>query len=360
MKIAFDPKLVNSALSQLSRFATGKSDILQSVWGRTEGLQLFLQVTNMRTTITMSVPVMQVVGDGEFVAPLASLRAVLSKVDDPAIACSVTADRMIFATPSKSQYRIPVFPVSEFPRTSLPEPDECHPVNAAALAEVLTLAKAVTSAEVMTPGLRQVSVVPGKVLSGDGASFRSIDFSSNGKTNFRVPLAELSSLIKVLSSSQDTVLVGRSGESEYSVEASGVWVSAKEISEPFPDISGVFSATEISNVDLLEVSRTELQKALGKARAMGFDKIGFKLEHVSMDRMVITAHRDDGSFFETQVEALWEGGNLTAWLDLGRLQEVVNTTAADKVTMKCSDVSNSILISDGQHQTILNTLIGAQ
>jgi len=310
---------------------------------------LRIQATNLVSTITVTVP-LQHSEAGEFVVPLADFRSVLTKAGTAIVAGTVQDSKLTLITPDHSRFRLPLLSVDDFPKSDIPSEAECHTLPTKRFTEALTMARAAATGGGYTPGLRQIAIRPGVILSGDGISFRKVLFPENKYLSADIPVTELRALLGILPSIEASrVIVGGTG-SRFSVEVAGVWLTMQGLADEFPDVTKVIESAKVESTDQLTVDRSALMTALSKLSSHDYENVKIRLH--TIDKISVSAE-DDSYQFETEIPALWEGAPMEVQVDRQRFRDLVSSSSDDTLAFRCSE-SGPLLLQDSAHVTLLN------
>jgi DNA polymerase-3 subunit beta len=288
-----------------------------------------------------------VAGDTDGVAVLpAKLTAEIARVLDPGrVEVSITDDEASI-TSGRSQFALRAIPAAEFPR--LIEPGgEGVTLSAAALADALRQVVIAASTEENRPILTGVNMA----AEGDGLRLVATDsyrlavrdlpgtsFLAEGQSVL-VPSTALRELGRLLGGAEDVTV--RLGERDAAFELGPVHLVTRLIDGEFPNYRGLIPP---SHQHLLTVGRESLLDAVRRVKVVAKEpSTPIKLE-MSADGLSLSASAQDvGNAFE-QVDAKYEGEDLTVAFNPEYLIGGLDVATGDEVTLETVDALKPALL----------------
>lgn len=347
MKFRCERDVLAEAIGTAGRAVTsrgGSLPVLAGIRLELHGDQLRLTGSDLDLTITTSV---DVGGDTDGVAVLpAKLIAEIARVLEPGRVEVTVADDEATITSGRSQFGLRAIPAAEFPRLAEPG-GEGVTLSSTALADALRQVVVAASTEENRPILTGVNMA----TEGDGLRLVATDsyrlavrdlpgtsFLAEGQSVL-VPSTALRELGRLLGGAEDVTV--RLGERDAAFELGPVHLVTRLIDGEFPNYRGLIPP---SHQHLLTVGREALLDAVRRVKVVAKEpSTPIKLE-MSTDGLNLSASAQDvGNAFE-QLDAKYEGEDLTVAFNPEYLIDGLDVATGDEVTLETVDALKPALL----------------
>ncbi len=321
--------------------------MLSGLRAELDGDRLQLTGSDLDLTITVTITV---AGreDGAVVIPAKLASDIVRALEEGAVEVSTTDDQAEI-TSGRSDFSIRLIPAEEFP--VLPAaPDDAVTFDGVALAEALKQVVPAASSDDSRPiltgvlftaeegGLRLVATDSYRLAVRDlpGTSVLSAGQS------VLVPSRALSELTRILDDGDVTL---RLGERDATFELDDIRVSTRLIEGDFPNYKGLIPTTQPNRVT---VGRGAVADALRRVRLLAREATPVRLV-MSQDGLEMLAVTQDVGQAHEQVDAEYEGSELTVAFNPEYLMDGIDVTPGDEVTLETVDaLKPAILRSVGR------------
>jgi DNA polymerase-3 subunit beta len=335
----------------------GALPVLSGVRAELTGDRLRLTGSDLELTIEIEITVAGE-RDGVAVLPAKISSDLVRSLGDPRVEVSVEGDEArIVAGRFESSLRL--LPADEFPRLAMPA-DEAVTLAAkdfaGALRQVVPAASADDARPILTGvllaaeagGLRLVATdsyrlavrdLPGTSVLGEGQSVL-------------VPSRALRELERLLGSADEVTL--RLGEREAAFEVGDVRLTTRLIEGEFPNYRGLIPA---SHPNRLTVGREALVEAVKRVKLMARELNTPVRLAMSADGLELVAITQDVGQAHEQLDATYEGAELTVAFNPEYLLSGVEVTPGDEIHLDTVDAQKPAVIRAGEAQEFLYLLM---
>jgi DNA polymerase-3 subunit beta len=335
----------------------GALPVLSGVRAELVGDRLRLTGSDLELTIEIEITVAGE-ADGIAVLPAKISSDLVRSLGDPRVEVSVEGDEArIVAGRFESSLRL--LPADEFPRLALPADDAVTLAArdfATALRQVVPAASADDARPILTGvllaaengGLRLVATdsyrlavrdLPGTSVLAEGQSVL-------------VPSRALRELERLLGSADEVTL--RLGEREAAFEVGGVRLTTRLIEGEFPNYRGLIPA---SHPNRLTVGREALVEAVKRVKLMARELNTPVRLAMSADGLELVAITQDVGQAHEQLDATFEGTDLTVAFNPEYLLSGVEVTPGDEIFLDTVDAQKPAVIRGGQAEEFLYLLM---
>lgn len=335
----------------------GALPVLSGVRAELTGDRLKLTGSDLELTIEIEI---QVAGetDGVAVLPAKISSDLVRSLGDPRVEVSVEGDEARI-TAGRFESSLRLLPADEFPRLALPA-DDAVTLSArdfaGALRQVVPAASADDARPILTGvllaaesgGLRLVATdsyrlavrdLPGATVLGEGQSVL-------------VPSRALRELERLLGSADEVTL--RLGEREATFEVGGTRLTTRLIEGEFPNYRGLIPA---SHPNRLTVGREALVEAVKRVKLMARELNTPVRLAMSADGLELIAITQDVGQAHEQLDASYEGTDLTVAFNPEYLLSGVEVTPGDEIHLDTVDAQKPAVIRAGEAQEFLYLLM---
>jgi len=339
----------------------GALPVLSGVRAELTGDRLRLTGSDLELTIEIEV---DVAGeqDGVAVLPAKIASDLVRSLGEPRVEVAVEGDEARI-TAGRFESSLRLLPADEFPRLGMPADDAVTLVAkdfAGALRQVVPAASADDARPILTgvllaaeaDGLRLVATdsyrlavrdLPGTSVLGEGQSVL-------------VPSRALRELIRELdkASGDDAEVTLRLGEREAAFEIGGVRLTTRLIEGEFPNYRGLIPA---SHPNRLTVGREALVEAVKRVKLMARELNTPVRLAMSADGLELVAITQDVGQAHEQLDAAYEGTELTVAFNPEYLLSGVEVTPGDEIHLDTVDAQKPAVIRAGEAQEFLYLLM---
>jgi DNA polymerase-3 subunit beta len=335
----------------------GALPVLSGVRAELTGDNLRLTGSDLELTIEIEVTVAGE-RDGVAVLPAKISSDLVRSLGDPRVEVSVEGDEARI-TAGRFESSLRLLPADEFPRLAMPADDAVTLAAkdfAGALRQVVPAASADDARPILTGvllaaeagGLRLVATdsyrlavrdLPGTSVLGEGQSVL-------------VPSRALRELERLLGSADEVTL--RLGEREAAFEVGGVRLTTRLIEGEFPNYRGLIPA---SHPNRLTVGREALVEAVKRVKLMARELNTPVRLAMSTDGLELVAITQDVGQAHEQLDASYEGTELTVAFNPDYLLSGVEVTPGDEIHLDTVDAQKPAVIRAGEAQEFLYLLM---
>jgi DNA polymerase-3 subunit beta len=335
----------------------GALPVLSGVRAELVGDRLRLTGSDLELTIEIEITVAGE-SDGVAVLPAKISSDLVRSLGDPRVEVSVEGDEARI-TAGRFESSLRLLPADEFPRLALPADDAVTLAArdfATALRQVVPAASADDARPILTGvllaaengGLRLVATdsyrlavrdLPGTSVLAEGQSVL-------------VPSRALRELERLLGSADEITL--RLGEREAAFEVGGVRLTTRLIEGEFPNYRGLIPA---SHPNRLTVGREALVEAVKRVKLMARElntPVRLAMSPEGLELVAIT--QDVGQAHE-QLDATFEGADLTVAFNPDYLLSGVEVTPGDEIFLDTVDAQKPAVIRGGEAEEFLYLLM---
>ncbi len=335
----------------------GALPVLSGVRAELSGDRLRLTGSDLELTIEIEITVAGE-RDGVAVLPAKISSDLVRSLGDPRVEVSVEGDEARI-TAGRFESSLRLLPADEFPRLAMPA-DEAVTLAAkdfaGALRQVVPAASADDARPILTGvllaaeagGLRLVATdsyrlavrdLPGTSVLGEGQSVL-------------VPSRALRELERLLGSAEEVTL--RLGEREAAFEVGHVRLTTRLIEGEFPNYRGLIPA---SHPNRLTVGREALVEAVKRVKLMARELNTPVRLAMSADGLELVAITQDVGQAHEQLDATYEGTELTVAFNPEYLLSGVEVTPGDEIHLDTVDAQKPAVIRAGEAQEFLYLLM---
>ncbi|CAN5582193.1 DNA polymerase III subunit beta [soil metagenome] len=318
----------------------GSLPVLSGVRAELRGDRLSLTGSDLELTIAVEVTVAGE-ADGLAVVPAKIAADIVRALEPGAVQVAVDGDEASI-TAGRYQSSIRLLPADEFPRLAAPADDAVTLAGDAfanALHQVLPAASPDDARPILT-GVHLAAEAGGlRLVATD--SYRLAVRDLPGTSVLRegqsvlVPSRSLRELEKVLGSSADITL--RLGEREATFEVGGegatTRLTTRLIEGEFPNYRSLIPA---SHPNRLTVGREPLLDAVRRVRLMAREATPVRLA-MAADRLELVAVTQDVGQAHEELDAKYEGSELTVAFNPAYLLDGIEVTPGDEITLETVD-----------------------
>jgi DNA polymerase-3 subunit beta len=335
----------------------GALPVLSGVRAELTGDTLRLTGSDLELTIEIEITVAGE-RDGVAVLPAKISSDLVRSLGDPRVEVSVEGDEARI-TAGRFESSLRLLPADEFPRLAMPADDAVTLAAkdfAGALRQVVPAASADDARPILTGvllaaeagGLRLVATdsyrlavrdLPGTSVLGEGQSVL-------------VPSRALRELERLLGSAEEVTL--RLGEREAAFEVGDVRLTTRLIEGEFPNYRGLIPA---SHPNRLTVGREALVEAVKRVKLMARELNTPVRLAMSTDGLELVAITQDVGQAHEQLDASYEGTELTVAFNPEYLLSGVEVTPGDEIHLDTVDAQKPAVIRAGEAQEFLYLLM---
>jgi DNA polymerase-3 subunit beta len=335
----------------------GALPVLSGVRAELVGDRLRLTGSDLELTIEIEITVAGE-ADGVAVLPAKISSDLVRSLGDPRVEVSVEGDEARI-TAGRFESSLRLLPADEFPRLAMPADDAVTLAAkdfAGALRQVVPAASADDARPILTgvllaaegTGLRLVATdsyrlavrdLPGTSVLGEGQSVL-------------VPSRALRELERLLGSAEEVTL--RLGDREAAFEVGGVRLTTRLIEGEFPNYRGLIPA---SHPNRLTVGREALVEAVKRVKLMARELNTPVRLAMSGDGLELVAITQDVGQAHEQLDAAYEGTELTVAFNPDYLLSGVEVTPGDEIYLDTVDAQKPAVIRAGDAQEFLYLLM---
>lgn len=347
MKFRCERDVLAEAVSTVGRAVTSRAStmpVLAGVRLELQNDQLRLTGSDLDLTITHTV---EVAGDTDGVAVLPAKLAgeIVRVLESGRVEVSVVDDEAVIAA-GRGQFAVRAIPAAEFPRPPEPTGDGVT-LSSQALADALRQVVVAASTEETRPILTGVNLA----AEGDGLRLVATDsyrlvvrdlpgtsFLDAGQSVL-VPSNALRELSRILGQASEVTV--RLGERDAAFEVGDIHLVTRLIEGEFPNYRSLIPT---SHQHQLRIGREALLDAVRRVKVVARDPSSpVKLE-MSTDGLTLSASAQDvGNAFE-QLDAKYEGEDLTVAFNPEFLFEGLEVSTGDEVTLSTVDAQKPALL----------------
>jgi len=335
----------------------GSLPVLSGVRLELSGDTLQTTGSDLDLTITASVTVDGHV-DGVAVLPSKLATEIARALEPGAVNVEITGDEASIDA-GRSRFAVRTIPAAEFPRVAQPAGDGVT-LDAKVLAEALRQVVAAASADESRP------ILTGVLMAAEAEGLRLVatdsyrlavrdlpgtSFLAEGQ-NVLVPSSALKELNRVLNHADEVTL--RLGDRDAAFELGGVSLITRLIEGEFPNYRTLIPDVQPNR---MTVSREGLLDAVRRVRVVAHDPSTPVRLAMSADGLELTATAQDvGNSFE-QLDAKYEGNELTVAFNPEYLIAGIEASTGDEVTLETVDALKPALLRSIDNSDFLYLLM---
>jgi len=335
----------------------GALPVLAGVRAELTGNRLKLTGSDLELTIDVAI---EVAGEGDGVAVLPSklVSELVRSLGDPRVEVSIEGDEANI-TAGRFESSIRLLPADEFPRLAMPADDAVTmdaAEFAAALHQVVPAASPDDARPILTGvlmaaedgGLRLVATDSYRLAVRD---LPGTSILSEGQSVL-VPSRALKELERLLGSAEEITL--RLGEREAAFEVGGVRLTTRLIEGEFPNYRGLIPA---SHPNELTVGREALVEAVRRVKLMAREPNTPVRLAMSANGLELVAITQDVGQAHEQLDAVYQGEDLTVAFNPDYLLSGVEVTPGDEITLHTVDAQKPAVIRESGGGSFLYLLM---
>lgn len=325
--------------------------VLSGVRLELNGDRLHLAGSDLDLTIQVEVPVAGG-GDGVCVVP-ARLAADIVRALEPGAVALDADDEQVRISSGRSQFAVKMLPADEFPRLpGLPG----HPASVEGDGVTLSgpsLAEALRQVVRAASGDDARPVLTGVLMSAESDGIRLVATDSYrlavrdlpGTSVLRegqkvlVPSRALAELQRLMGSAEEVTL--RLGDHDATFEVDGTRLSTRLIEGEFPDYRALIPA---SYPNRLTVGKEPLLDAVRRVKLLARDQTTPVRIALKADGIQLTVATQDVGTATEDVDAKYEGAEMTVSFNPGYLIEGVEAVSGDEVIIETMDAMRAATI----------------
>lgn len=359
MKFRCEREILADALTTAGRAATSRSGTLPVLSGvrlDVKGGELTVTGTDLELTIRLSIPVHSD-RDGSAVVPARLVGEIVKALPAGAVEVSISDDDMSISA-GRSQFSVRPLSLSDYPTQV--EPD-ATPVTLSsqqvgeALRQVVRAASTDDARAVLT-GVLMASDDDGlKMVATDSYRLAVRDLPQSSMLaagqKVLVPGRALTELQRVLSA--DAELSVRLGAREAVFEAGGTRLTTRLIEGEYPNYRNLLPS---SYPNRLTVGRDALLEALRRVKILAQDSTPVRLA-LGGDTVRLTAITQDVGNAHEEIDAVYEGTEMTVAFNPDYLASGVEAVEGDEVTLSTLDPMKPAVLRGVGHDDYLYLLM---
>ncbi|MCU1351027.1 MAG: dnaN [Acidimicrobiales bacterium] len=322
----------------------GALPVLSGVRAELEGDRLKLTGSDLELTIAFELTVAGA-ADGVAVLPSRVTTELVRSLESGSVEVSIDGEEA-HITSGRFQSAIRLLPADEFPRLALPA-DDAVTLAAADFAEALHQVVPAASADDARP------ILTGVLMAAEEGGLRLVATDSYrlavrdlpGASVLRegqsvlVPSRALRELERLLGSAEEVTL--RLGEREATFEVGGVRLTTRLIEGEFPNYRGLIPA---SHPNRLTVGREALVEAVRRVKLMAREPNTPVRLAMSADGLELVAITQDVGQAHEQLDATYDGAELTVAFNPEYLLNGVEVTPGDEISLDTVDAQKPAVI----------------
>ncbi len=359
MKFRCERDPLVEALNAASRAVTSRGSSLPVLSGlRLELSGDQLQVTGSDLDLTISVrAAVSGDGDGVGVVPAKLLSDIVRALPPGAVTFELDDDEARIGS-GRSQFAVRTIPPQEFPQ--LPEPAERSvDLDGVELADALRQVVSAASNDESRP------ILTGVLMAAEGDGLRLVATDSYRLSvrdlpgtsvlaegqQVLVPSTALRELSRLLGTAETVTL--RLGERDVAFEVGDVRVTSRLIEGDFPNYRGLIPS---AHPNRLTVGREALLEALRRVRLLAREATPVRLV-LKPDALELLAITQDVGQAHEELDAKYEGGELTVAFNPEYLIAGIDVTPGDEIVLETIDALKPALVRSVENPDFLYLLM---
>ena len=335
----------------------GALPVLSGVRAELTGDRLRLTGSDLELTIEIEITVAGE-RDGVAVLPAKISSDLVRSLGDPRVEVAVDGDEARI-TAGRFESSLRLLPADEFPRLAMPADDAVTLAAkdfAGALRQVVPAASADDARPILTGVLLAAEEGGLRLVATDSYRLAVRDLPgtsvlSEGQSVL-VPSRALRELERLLGSADEVTL--RLGEREAAFEVGDVRLTTRLIEGEFPNYRGLIPA---SHPNRLTVGREALVEAVKRVKLMARELNTPVRLAMSSDGLELVAITQDVGQAHEQLDAAYEGTELTVAFNPEYLLSGVEVTPGDEIHLDTVDAQKPAVIRAGEAQEFLYLLM---
>ena len=335
----------------------GALPVLSGVRAELTGDRLRLTGSDLELTIEIEITVAGE-QDGVAVLPARISSDLVRSLGDPRVEVSVEGDEARI-TAGRFESSLRLLPADEFPRLGMPADDAVTLAAkdfAGALRQVVPAASADDARPILTGVLLAAEAGGLRLVATDSYRLAVRDLPgtsvlSEGQSVL-VPSRALRELERLLGSAEEVTL--RLGEREAAFEVGDVRLTTRLIEGEFPNYRGLIPQ---SHPNRLTVGREALVEAVKRVKLMAREVNTPVRLAMSSDGLELVAITQDVGQAHEQLDAAYEGAELTVAFNPDYLLSGVEVTPGDEIHLDTVDAQKPAVIRAGEAQEFLYLLM---
>ncbi|HEY4609048.1 MAG TPA: DNA polymerase III subunit beta [Ilumatobacteraceae bacterium] len=339
MKFRCEREALAEALSTAGRAATGRTGALPVLSGlRLElaGDQLSITGTDLDLTIQLTLPVGGD-GDGGVVLPARLATDIVRSMGSGKVEVIVDGDEVNISG-GRSQFSVRPLSLDDYPKLAAPATSSVT-LPAAAVGEALRQVVRAASTDEARP------ILTGVLLTAENGGLRMVATDSyrlavrdladhevlGADQKVLVPGRALNELQRLVGGGDDLTM--RLGDRDATFEVGGTRLSTRLIEGEFPNYRQLIPA---SHPNTLTVAREPLLEAIRRVKILAKDATPVRLQ-MGGDTLRLTAITQDVGNASEELDATYEGADLTVAFNPEYLASGVEACTADEITLSTLD-----------------------
>lgn len=335
----------------------GALPVLSGIRAELVGDRLRLTGSDLELTIEIEITVAGE-ADGVAVLPAKISSDLVRSLGDPRVEVSVEGDEARI-TAGRFESSLRLLPADEFPRLAMPA-DDAVTLSAkdfaGALRQVVPAASADDARPILTGVLLAAEAGGLRLVATDSYRLAVRDLPGTSVLaegqSVLVPSRALRELERLLGSAESVTL--RLGEREAAFEVGGVRLTTRLIEGEFPNYRGLIPA---SHPNRLTVGREALVEAVKRVKLMARELNTPVRLAMSTDGLELVAITQDVGQAHEQLDATYEGTELTVAFNPEYLLSGVEVTPGDEIYLDTVDAQKPAVIRAGEAQEFLYLLM---
>lgn len=334
----------------------GALPVLSGIRFALQGDALVLTGSDLDLTISVAVTVAGG-GDGSAVIP-AKLVADIVRALEPGAVQLETTDNEAIITAARSEFSVHLVPAEDFPHLAEPS-GESVTLNAAEFSEGLRQVVPAASADDSRP------ILTGVLLAAEAGGLRLVATDSyrlavrdlpgasvlEEGQEVLVPSRALGELTRVLGDAEEVVLV--LGERDAAFDVGATRLSTRLIEGEFPNYAGLIPTSQPNR---LTVGRSPLIDAMRRVKLLAREATPVRLV-MQADQLELIAITQDVGQAHEELDAKYEGSDLTVAFNPEYLLDGLEVTPGDEVTLETVDALKPALIRSAEAVDFLYLLM---
>jgi DNA polymerase-3 subunit beta len=339
VKFRCEREALAEALSTAGRAATGRTGALPVLSGlRLElaGDQLSITGTDLDLTIQLTLPVGGD-GDGGVVLPARLATDIVRSMGSGKVEVIVDGDEVNISG-GRSQFSVRPLSLDDYPKLAAPATSSVT-LPAAAVGEALRQVVRAASTDEARP------ILTGVLLTAENGGLRMVATDSyrlavrdladhevlGADQKVLVPGRALNELQRLVGGGDDLTM--RLGDRDATFEVGGTRLSTRLIEGEFPNYRQLIPA---SHPNTLTVAREPLLEAIRRVKILAKDATPVRLQ-MGGDTLRLTAITQDVGNASEELDATYEGADLTVAFNPEYLASGVEACTADEITLSTLD-----------------------
>lgn len=345
MKFRSEQGILVEAFSALNRIASNNNAGTPAL----SGVKLTLTGDTLVAASTdnnMSLQFTLAVGgdtDGQGLISARRLSEIVRVMNPGKVVVEVAGESAIVSA-GRSQFTVPTLNAIEFPRIS-PPAGQSVTLSSSDMKMALSQVVPAASTDSQKPHLSSVLMTSsGKgisLVSTDGYRLALREIAGTGLSageTYLVPARALAELVRLLDMSDEVTI--HLSELDASFQSAAMTLTTRLVNAEFPPYQQIIPR---DNVNTITVVREELLDALRRTRVLASDMAPVRV-HMSSEGMRLTVQLTDGSASVEDVDAQFEGEDITVAFNSAYLANGVDACGSEEITIATSAPNKPAII----------------